>query len=215
MASFLTGHTSPSVVIQKMSSKKYTSKTKAALIQYNNLEKSKFILQTIHDPNLRYVTTQILNRGESYNNLYRAITLLNNGELRGKSDTEMELWNQCTRLIAAIMHYYNTYIINSLHARSNNDEEKKFLENLSPTAWTHVLLLGFFQFFKKPHEGWVEDCMRQWNWTGTSTNDTESTKSTSNTSSDVAFKKKKGGKKSKMYKEVNRSIAYSNRSNPE
>lgn len=164
MASFLTGHVSPSIIIQKMSAKEYTSKTKAALIQYNNLEKSKFILQTIHDPNLRYVITQMLNRGESYNNLYRAITLLNDGELRGKSDIEMELWNQCTRLIAAIIHYYNTYIINSLHERSNNDEEKKFLENLSPTAWTHVLLIGFFQFFSKQHEGWVEDFLRQWNW---------------------------------------------------
>jgi len=33
MASFLTGHVSPSIVIQKLSSKEYTSKTKAALIQ--------------------------------------------------------------------------------------------------------------------------------------------------------------------------------------
>ena len=165
MASFLTGHTSPSIMIQKMSAKEYTSKTKTALMQYNNLEKSKFILQTIHDPHFRYIITQMLNRGESYNNLYRAVTLLNNGELRGKSEIEMECWNQCTRLICAIFHYYNTYLINSIHVRSNNNQEKKFLENLSPTAWTHVLLLGFFQFFSnKQNESWVEDCLRQWNW---------------------------------------------------
>ncbi len=164
MASFLTGHVSPSIVIQKLSSKDYTSKTKAALIQYNNLEKSKFILNTIHDPDSRYVITKLLNRGEAYNNLYRAITLLNDGELRGKSEFEMEIWNQCTRFIAAIVHYYNTYIINSLHERSIDDEEKKFLESLSPTAWTHVLLLGFFQFLSDSPEGWVENCLHQWDW---------------------------------------------------
>ena len=164
MASFLTGHVSPSIVIQKMSSKEYSSKTKSALVQYNNLEKSMFILKTIHDPDLRYVITMMLNRGESYNNLYRAITLLNNGELRGKSETEMENWNQCTRLAAAIIHYYNTYIINSLHERSVDDDEKQFLESLSPTAWTHILLLGFFQFFNEPPEDWVQDCLYQWDW---------------------------------------------------
>lgn len=164
MASFLTGHVSPSIVIQKLSSKEYTSKTKTAIIQYNNLEKSKFILQTIHDPEFRYVITQMLNRGEAYNNLYRAITILNDGELRGKSENEMELWNQCTRFIAAIIHHYNTYIINSLYNLSTNDEEKKFLESLSPTAWAHILLLGFFQFSNSPPEGWIEDCLQQWDW---------------------------------------------------
>ena len=164
MASFLTGHVSPSIVIQKMSSKEYTSKTKSALIQYNNLEKSKFILNTIHDPELRYVITKILNRGEAYNNLYRAITILNDGELRGKSEFEMEISNQCTRFIAAIIHYYNTYIINRLYEQSTDDEEKKFLENLSPTAWAHILFLGFFQFLRDSPEGWVENCLDQWDW---------------------------------------------------
>ena len=164
MASFLTGHVSPSIVIQKMSSKEYTSKTKSALIQYNNLEKSKFILNTIHDPELRYVITKILNRGEAYNNLYRAITILNDGELRGKSEFEMEISNQCTRFIAAIIHYYNTYIINRLYEQSTDDEEKKFLENLSPTAWAHILFLGFFQFLSDSPEGWVENCLDQWDW---------------------------------------------------
>lgn len=76
----------------------------------------------------------------------------------------MEIWNQCTRLAAAIIHYYNTYIINSLHERSVDDDEKQFLESLSPTAWIHILLLGFFQFFNEPPEGWVEDCLHQWDW---------------------------------------------------
>jgi len=121
-------------------------------------------LRTINDPALRHVITLMLNRGESYNNLYRAITLLNDGELRGKSEIEMETWNQCTRLIAAIVHYYNTFIINSLHEISLNDDEKRFLESLSPTAWVHILLLGFFQFFSNAPANWVEECLNQWDW---------------------------------------------------
>ena len=42
--------------------------------------------------------------------------------------------------------------------------KKQFFESLSPTAWTHILLLGFFQFFNEPPEDWVQDCLYQWDW---------------------------------------------------
>ena len=164
MASFLTGHVSPTIVIKKMSSKGYSSKTKTALMHYNNMERSMHNLRMIHDPTSRHTVTLVLNRGEAYNNLYRAITLLNDGELRGKSEIEMETWHQCTRLIAAIIHYYNTYIINTLYQRATSDEERSFIEKLSPTAWTHILLLGFYQFFSKSAENWVDDFLIQWDW---------------------------------------------------
>ena len=45
-----------------------------------------------------------------------------------------------------------------------SDEEKEFLKKLSPTAWSHVLLLGFFQFFSDSQENWVEQCINQWDW---------------------------------------------------
>ncbi len=164
VASFLTGHVSPTIIIKKMSSKNYSSKTKTAFIHYNNMERSMHNLRMTHDPGYRYTVTLVLNRGEAYNNLYRAITLLNDGELRGKSEIEMETWHQCTRLIAAIIHYYNTYIINTLYQRATSDEERRFLEKLSPTAWTHILLLGFYQFFSKSPENWVDDFLSQWDW---------------------------------------------------
>jgi len=164
MASFLTGHVAPHIILQKMGEQAYTSKTKTALMQYNNLIKSRHILRTIHDPHYRHAIEKALNRGESYNNLYRGITLLNDGALRGKSEIEMEIWHQCTRLIAAIIHYHNTYILNTLYQQATSDEEKEFLKKLSPTAWSHVLLLGFFQFFSDSQENWVEQCINQWDW---------------------------------------------------
>ncbi len=164
MASFLTGHVAPHIILQKMGEKAYTSKTKTALMQYNNLIKSRHILRTIHDPKYRHAIEKALNRGESYNNLYRGITLLNDGALRGKSEIEMEIWHQCTRLIAAIIHYHNTHILNTLYQQATSDEEKEFLKKLSPTAWSHVLLLGFFQFFSDSQKDWVERCINQWDW---------------------------------------------------
>ena len=164
MASFLTGHVSPHIILQKMGEKAYTSKTKTALMQYNNLIKSRHILRTIHDPNYRHAIETALNRGENYNKLYRGITLLNDGAFRGKSDIEMEIWNQCTRLIAAIIHYHNTYILNTLYQRATSKEEKEFIKKLSPTAWSHILLLGFFQFFGDSEKDWVDQCINQWDW---------------------------------------------------
>ena len=60
------------------------------LVLYNHLLRSKFILTFIHDKEFRRAILYALNRGEHYNGLYRAISLLNNGELRGKSEIEME-----------------------------------------------------------------------------------------------------------------------------
>jgi len=40
----------------------------------------------------------------------------------------------------------------------------RFCESLSPTAWTHILFLGFFQFFNELPDDWVEGCSHQCDW---------------------------------------------------
>jgi hypothetical protein len=122
----------------------------------------------LHDYEFRSSIINALNRGELYNNLYRSIAILNNGELKGKSEIEMEIWNQCTRLIAAIMHYYNAYILNSFYINTKDKKEKAFLAKKSPTAWGHINLLGYYQFCnglddksaEKLIESWLQGC----NW---------------------------------------------------
>ena len=74
VASILTGETAPNILIRKLASKNYSSRTKKALVQYNNIVRSHFILLYIHDPEFRRAIMLALNRGELYNNLYsRAI----------------------------------------------------------------------------------------------------------------------------------------------
>lgn len=164
MASLLTGEASPSTIIRKLCAREYVSKTKKALVLYNHLLRSKFILTFIHNKEFRRAILYALNRGEHYNGLYRAISLLNNGELRGKSEIEMETWHQCTRLIASIIHYYNGYILNSLYVNSTDEEEREYLASLSPTAWGHVNLLGNYQFNTQSNVDWIEQILQQWDW---------------------------------------------------
>ena len=162
VASILTGEVSPSIIIRKLSSNDYSSSTKRAFVQYNHIVRSKFILQCIHDPEFRRGIMHSLNRGELYNIMYRSVAILNNGELKGKSEIEMEIWNQCTRLIASIMHFYNAYILNSFYITTTDEEEKEFLADHSPTAWTHLNLLGYYQFRNSLDNEVYEKLIDQW-----------------------------------------------------
>ncbi len=96
--------------------------------------------------------------------MYRSIAILNNGELKGKNEIELEIWNQCTRLIAAIMHFYNAYILNSFFINTTDEEEKEFLAHHSPTAWTHLNLLGYYQFRNEFSEELIDEWIAECNW---------------------------------------------------
>jgi TnpA family transposase len=163
VASLLTGPSSSSVTISKVSSNNYTSRTKKAFNQYNHIVRSIHILKCIDNPQYRHAIMKALNRGESYNSLYRAITILNKGEIRGYSEIEMEIWNQCTRLIASIILYYNTYILNQLYLKADKDE-KGYLVGISPSAWTHINLLGSYQFSNKLDMNYVDYIIDNWQW---------------------------------------------------
>lgn len=164
LASLLTGETSPNIIIRKLSSNNYTSRTKKAFAAYSGILRSIYLLKCIQTPALRRSTLIALNRGEAYNNLYRAITIMKKGELRGHSEIEMEVWNQCTRLISSIILYYNSYILNSLYAHANTEEEKNYIINASPSAWSHINLIGNYQFCGRHDDDFIERAIKTWDW---------------------------------------------------
>jgi len=164
VASLISGEANPSVTIRKLSSGNYTNDTKKAFTQYNHIVRSRFILMYIHSEEFRRTIMRALNRGEAYNNLYQAITLLKKGEFRGKSETEIEVWNQCTRLISAIILYYNTYILNSLYVKSTDEQTEKYLLGLSPGAWVHINMLGYYQFCGGDQNKHIEHIIKNWDW---------------------------------------------------
>ena len=92
---------------------------------------------------------QALNRGEAYHQLRRAIGNLNGDQLRGGSDFQIEQWNDCARLIANCIIYYNSALLSSLVERfekQKNDGAIELLSNISPVAWGHIQLTGHYVF---------------------------------------------------------------------
>ena len=76
-----------------------------------------YMLDYIDRKDLRQFVQQALNRGEAYHQLRRAIGNLNGDQLRGGSDFQIEQWNDCARLIANCIIYYNSALLSSLVER--------------------------------------------------------------------------------------------------
>lgn len=70
---------------------------KDALWELNNILKSIHLLKYVDNPNYRINIRTALNRGEGYHQLLDKITIIGGGDFRGMS--EVEIWNECTRLI--------------------------------------------------------------------------------------------------------------------
>jgi TnpA family transposase len=145
-ASILKGETDQSATIQILSSHEYHSTTKEALWEYDNILKSLYILNYIDDIKTRQAVRAALNRGEAYHQLCRAIAFMNGGRLRGITELELELWNECARLIASAVIFYNAYILSLLLERTIDDKLIEVLLRLSPVGWSHLSFLGEYKF---------------------------------------------------------------------
>ncbi|OHT23734.1 hypothetical protein A3Q29_20190 [Providencia stuartii] len=89
--------TNQSTVVKKLSSNKRSSRTLAALREYDRLIKSLYVLEYVDSQTLRQFVQHALNRGEAYHQLRRAIASVNGNQFRGGNDYEVELWNDCAR----------------------------------------------------------------------------------------------------------------------
>jgi len=119
------------------------------LWEYDNILRSIYLLLYIDDVNIRRSVRTALNRGEAYHQLCRAIAMLNEGEFRGASEHELEIWNECARLVASAIIYYNSQLLSSLYEKATIDEERARIIQMSPIAWAHINLLGRYMFLQK------------------------------------------------------------------
>jgi TnpA family transposase len=62
------------------------------------------------DPILRQSVQKSLNRGEAYHRMRRAISYVNSGKFRVKTEAEQQIWDECSRLLATAIIYYNTLL---------------------------------------------------------------------------------------------------------
>jgi TnpA family transposase len=81
----------------------------------DNIRRTIYILDFIDDPTLRQSVQKALNRGESYHRMRRAISYVNSGKFRVKTKAEQQIWNECSRLIANTIIFYNTLLLSRVY----------------------------------------------------------------------------------------------------
>ncbi len=146
-------------IIQQLSSHDFKSGVKDAIWELNLILKSIHILKYIDEPQYQRDIRTSLNRGEAYHLLLKSIGDVGGGDFRGMSEMEVEIWNECMRLIALIIIFYNMSLLSRLLSmkKSQNDEAAiKFLEAVSPVASQHFNLSGLYEFSEERAEIDVE-----------------------------------------------------------
>jgi TnpA family transposase len=104
---------------------------------FYRLIKAQYLLDYIDDASLLQYVQRALNRSEVWHFLRRAIASVNRDQFRGKNESEIVIWNECSRLTANAIIYFNSMIISYLllHFEKVGDEEKAAItRQLSPVA---------------------------------------------------------------------------------
>ena len=88
------------------------------------------------------------NRIESYHQLRSVIAQVGGKkELTGQTDIDIEISNQCGRLLANAIIYYNAAILSRLLERCQGKPKALALvKSTSPVAWRHLVLGGHYTF---------------------------------------------------------------------
>src|ERR1035441_3842908 len=149
LASLAQKDVTQATVVRKLSSYARQNQTKKALWELDNILRTIYILDFIDDPQLRQSVQKALNRGEAYHRMRRAISYVNSGKFRVKTEAEQQIWNECSRLIANAIIYYNTLLLSRVYEQkltAGDQEAIKILRGTSPVAWRDVNLIGNFDF---------------------------------------------------------------------
>lgn len=137
-------------LIRKLCTYTQTNPTRRAIVEFNKLIRSIYTLRYLRDPQLQRNVHRSQNRIESYHQLRSAIAQVGGKkELTGRTDIEIEISNQCARLIANALIYYNSAILSRLllkYEASGNAKALSIIKKTSPVAWRHVHLNGHYAF---------------------------------------------------------------------
>lgn len=149
MASLAQKDTTQSTIVRKLSSYARQNQTKKALWELDNICRTIYILDFVDDVSLRQSVQKALNRGEAYHRFRRAVAYVNGGKFRVQTEAEQQVWNECSRLIANAIIYYNTMLLSKVYEQKLSAEDQEaisIIQRVSPVAWQHVNLFGKFEF---------------------------------------------------------------------
>ena len=149
LASLAMKETTQSTIVRKLSSYKRSNPTLKALIEFDKIIMSLYMLDYINDPDMRSNVHRSLNRGEALHQLISAIRKIGEKKLSGKNEIEMEMHNECNRLLANCIIFYNAVLLSDLYKAYNKEGGQDLLDlikRLSPVAWRHINLIGKYEF---------------------------------------------------------------------
>jgi len=144
---------SQSVLVRKICTLSGHHRTRKALFEYDKLIHTIYTLRYLRDPQLQRDVHRSENRIESYHQLRSTIAQVNGKkELTGRTDLEVDISNQCGRLIANVVIAYNSMLLSGLLGRylaAGNEKALDLLRRISPAAWQHLHFLGHYAFRDK------------------------------------------------------------------
>jgi len=137
-------------LIRKLCTYTRPNPTRRAIFEFDKLVRSIYTIRYLRDPQLQRNVQRSQNRIESYHQLRSAVAQVGGKkELTGKTDIEIEISNQCARLIANAIIYYNSAILSRLLGKyqgATNPKALALIKKISPVAWRHLLLNGHYTF---------------------------------------------------------------------
>ena len=137
-------------IVRKLSSNK-SNDTMKALMELNKIIMSLYLLDYVDDEEMRQCVHRSLNRGESYHQLRAAIARIGGRKLIGKTDIELAINNECARLMAICIIFYNAFLLSKIYEyckTHNLINECNKIVRLSPVAWQHINFVGRYEFTK-------------------------------------------------------------------
>ena len=144
---------SQSNLIKKLCSLSSHHNTRKAIFEYDKLCRSIYTLKCALDPTILTNVHRSQNRIESYHTLRAAIAKAGGRKaLLGRTDLEVEISNQCGRLIAVAIIYYNASIHSRLLEKNLTKNQLKIIKKTSPAAWRHIHFTGHFTFYTNKKE---------------------------------------------------------------
>ena len=122
--------TTQSKIIKKLCTYKQ-NRTLKAIFEFDKLVRSIYTLKYLSDPKLQKDVHRSQNRIESYHQLRSAIAEVGGKkELSGKTDLEIAISNQCGRLVANAIIYYNSALLSKLLEKCLKEDNKRALKKL-------------------------------------------------------------------------------------
>jgi TnpA family transposase len=122
-------------------------------LEFDKLIRSIYTLRYLRDPKLQRNVHRSQNRIEQYHQLRSVIAQVSGKkELIGHTELDIEISNQCGRLVANIVIAYNSILLSELLKRyqaENNQNALDRLKQISPVAWQHIHFSGHYTFRDK------------------------------------------------------------------